>query len=169
LDGPIYNNGTNVIAAIGGNAAANVATSNRIIVATNDLRLDIAVGIDVAVLESGGTNIIGAIGALAANAVIPETQGNIAGTWAIDFTVGRVQSGVQTGAVTNVTFTVSSTNAESSLVYQLFSNGGSVTWDTNTTTFVGGTAPTLTSNEWNTIFMRGFRGRYHVGKAGSAP
>jgi len=120
-------------------------------------------------VEIGGANVMEAIGANATNAVIPETQGNIAGTWAIDFTVGRVQSGVQTGAVTNVTFTVSSTNAESSLVYQLFSNGGSVTWDTNTTTFVGGTAPTLTSNEWNTIFMRGFRGRYHVGKAGSAP
>ena len=103
------------------------------------------------------------------NAVIPEAQGNIAGTWAVDFTAGGVQSGVQTGAVTNVTFTVSSTNAESALVYQFFSNGDSVTWNTNTTTFVGGTAPTLTSNEWNRLFISGYRGRYHVGAAGSAP
>jgi len=103
------------------------------------------------------------------NAIIPEAQGNISGTWAVDFTKGGVQSGVQTDTITNVTFTVSSTNAESAVVWQLFSNGSSVTWNTNTTTFVGGTAPTLTSNEWNRIFINGFRDRYFVGWAGSAP
>ena len=103
------------------------------------------------------------------NATIPTAQGNLSGEVTFDFTAGGVQSGVQTGAVTNVTFTVSSTNAESALVYQFFSNGDSVTWNTNTTTFVGGTAPTLTSNEWNRLFISGYRGRYHVGAAGSAP
>jgi len=103
------------------------------------------------------------------NATIPTAQGNLSGEVTFDFTAGGVQSGVQTGAVTNVTFTVSSTNAESALVYQFFSNGDSVTWNTNTTTFVGGTVPTLTSNEWNRLFISGYRGRYHVGAAGSAP
>lgn len=103
------------------------------------------------------------------NAITPIDVGNLTGLWTIDFTAGGVQKGTQTDTITNVAFTVASTNYESAVVFEFFSNGGSVTWNTNTTSFVGDAAPTMTSNEWNRLFMSGYRGRYYVGKAGSAP
>jgi len=104
-----------------------------------------------------------------ANEVLPVDDGNVSGTWAIDFTAGGVQKAAQTGSITSITYTVSSTNNEAALVMELHSNGSSITWPTNITSFATNAAPSLVSNEWNRLIFSGYRGRYHVGHIGSAP
>jgi hypothetical protein len=112
-----------------------------------------------------GTNTSGIV----TNAVPPTSAGNASGSLTIDFTLAGVQSITQTGAVTNVSFTVASTNHESAVLVEWYGNGSSVTWPTSILSFATNAAPTLTSNEWNRLHFSGYRGRYFMGKAGSAP
>ena len=47
--------------------------------------------------------------------------------------------------------------------------GTTITWPTSVLTFAEGSAPTMISNQWNTLAIRGYRSRYGLGHIGSAP